>query len=655
MVSEMFHLRLNSMQCSDVPHDDTDKFWDRENDPLSCVNSNTPAINVDFNSGNPEETQNSLVFPNSPTGIPPPPLFKSPQISFERLTNLLNTPPSPICSDNGAESLSTFSSVIIPRSTNDSSLRARSDTLLSTHSCHSKYDHRYSREHNLASPSNDEFSKRKLYITTHVDDQPVHSKFDEFTKAFDPFEKYHISSDLFELDSALSNNDEKIEEYSVTSLAPTTDIDAQIRISPCIPTPSDEFNSEPSSEEDIIVLRPPPPIPTAVRFNELDNNADLINDQIEFSNISVFSRTNPLPTGSVPLQQIFQEEIVVPVSEPIPYQPVARKRNRTSKFNNYSEHSIIPEAPPRAEVSSFSTNEILQRPPSMFAERYSYPGLSIEINEVQECNESKIEEVPPTSYDHDRLNSIDLEKGTNFLLFDANKSKNSNNAITSEAQSQIENVQVADDVKLQLSLHESIFSQFDPVRIFTDSDPNLNQFQNLIPASIPHSNVVIGLPFTIDRTLESQLDHSEATDEHLDSNSICDHFQVVSNETKTRLSEADCTNEVLHQDSGLETSIESTNLPPDITDSSTFTQDDDEQLSKQSVSICDGSIEIRSARSIELFDCYPDYELPNRPSPPYYSLQTIPFNSRCNDIFEKKDLSPPPLPMSAPPELEDTD
>ena len=290
-----------------------------------------PNINIEvIHSENFEE---SFTVPVILTGIPPPPILKCAEISFERLTNLVKTPPSPTGFDNVDETLSPFTSGFIPRSASDKSLKARSDTILSTFSWHSKYEHLYPRTldiHTLTLPVE---AKKNLYKTTHVDAfrtllTTVKNR-ENFTEDDNRgnFNDSHPNTDILN-----SESEDSLILFPVNSDSEHEQENDLSRIQIDNSSTNDLF-TEQSFDDECIVLRLPPPIPIITHKP--------ISDPMIVHAMPNLSRSPSIHE----------------------YKPIARRRSNL-KQSKYCPDSVIPVNAPGFGNSP----ETLRRPPSMFAE-----------------------------------------------------------------------------------------------------------------------------------------------------------------------------------------------------------------------------------------------------------------------------------------------
>ena len=324
-----------------------------------------PDINIEVIPTDVFEESSSLVVPTILTGIPPPPILKGAEISFERLTNLAKTPPSPTGFDRVDETLSPFTSGFIPRSASDRCLKARSDTILSTYSWHSKYEHLYPRNLGLLSLPHSVEAKNSIYKTTHVDAAPIVLFTVKNEDDFPDDDSIENPNDSLRYTDILLNSESEnsLLPFPLNSGSEQESDPNRIQI---VDSSSNDLYSEQSNDDECIVLRLPPPVPTISH----DEISDPIPVQIQVAHTQTLTDAIPNQTRalSTPSPPLLPPRMVAPIIE---YkQPIARMRSNLRDSQYCPESVIITENSPMVyrESLSNSSPETLRRPPSMFAD-----------------------------------------------------------------------------------------------------------------------------------------------------------------------------------------------------------------------------------------------------------------------------------------------
>ena len=296
----------------------------------SVPDMSPPDITIDATLTEDYENISNVTAPAVLTGIPPPPILKGAEISFERLTHLVRTPPSPV--DDMTSPLTTG---FFPRSTSDRSLKARSDTILSTFFWHSKYEHLYPRSIPIL-PLHPEANKN-IFKTTHVD--AVSTTNDN---RVDFIEK---PDDSRQNTTNITESEDSITQVPLNSSSEQDSDPNRNQI-------GDSSSNELSYDDECIVLRLPPPVPIETPETSTDLQ-DLIQTPIEVSPDSTQS-LDPSPLFLTPRDSEAIDE----------YKPIARRRSHLRD----SEYSPDPLILSQTAGTLDNSPETLRRPPSLFAE-----------------------------------------------------------------------------------------------------------------------------------------------------------------------------------------------------------------------------------------------------------------------------------------------
>lgn len=541
---------------------------------------------------------------------------------------MMNTPPT--VSDD-LNQTSSFTTDYLPRGASDRSLKSRSDTLLSTTAWHSKYEHLYPRNLSSKPLLFTDFPKANLPQTTHVNEHHTPSSVILFAEDRSQASCAELRSSSYpQLHSFILNT-----EFTNT-------FDSFHSLSSSI----DEHSPENLSDIEDIYIRPPPDVPITVHTtNSAQNIIDPMTVQIQVVPINTISLELSLPSR----QQYVSSS-----------QPIARRDTFGSLLDdNVSLIDTIPTVdtlsardphfcfiPPRAmprsikrfekeSISHNSSSEVLP----LSSTGNTSPSFPVEVNEVmltsivtQESQDINLI-VSHTSLANqlichsDSLQS-ELEYERDLLL---EKRSSSESEVDGTVKTQLCNIDNANNISPKC-YHEQN-------RLFEFSVP-LNQRQSPQQRTFQQEEFI-----HLEDSIQSRCENSPDVSKHVLHNPV--HPSDSSDDVLVR------------QISGIETSPSSESSPQDHIIALTRAQRD-KQASLDNYA---GNAKIRSARSIELLERYPIYQLPHQPPPisdiPFSNISTVLLNPFCNskENFFKCSIetTPPPIPSTAPPELDETE
>ena len=719
------------------------------------------------------ESYDHSTAPNTPTGISPPPLFGNVDVSLERLTIMMKTPPSPTMYGD-CNTISSFTKDYIPRSTSDRSLRSHSDIILSTTAWHSKYEHLHPRNTNSKPIIFGHLPKMNVYQTTHVDGRYTLSSVDLTVEDIAKISRLELRSSSYpQLHTVCLNA-----EIGIHSEINNTRCDSLHSLKSSI----DEGSSQNLSEIDDIFIRPPPDIPITVSTS---HNATEPTVQIQVVPIITIP-----PSLSVPPSQLLSSQQNVSFSN-VPFKPVANKRNecgslpddsishldtisKTEALSTQDSLScyIVPRAMPRRSkrceksfhensypeglkisnqtksdstcgriVDTDSFRNFAGKEDRDSADNSYNVEIKLSANSEQSTlefeDDTQLESIPQATLlssnetivvqefgaegtklmyvaSDNRIESLSkqliiseiencgvelpISISKNSKVFDENLDEYSISGMDDITSSTVP-VDINELMLMPTLTHES--KDFDSIEprtpitnlvpnhydsgqseIFNECDklvkkssspgPDVNFIENTQLCDKEYNNLLsnysheqnnlneFDIPLN-QRQSKQQYSFQQEETNRLEG-SIHSRFhnfpKVIEHNSTNPVHSFDYTDVSIHRNSGVETSSASECLLQDYGMLHLTPQNQKQTfMNKHS-----GNTEIRSARSIELIDRYPNYEFPH-PPPPIYNIafstkSNVAFNPTCssqeNFLEYFIEPTPPPIPSTAPPELGDT-